>query len=133
MPRTATFAQHRDQPLAKRKFSDTLAANPDIITRGDTIRLQLSAYNTTFHLYLEPNHDFIHPTANLGDDISLDDIKAFKGVVVDENYSDRKWKRALTTSRDSKQTIEHMLHEEGVHGWARMMIEHDPEEYVCPT
>ncbi|KAF9309503.1 hypothetical protein BG003_009691 [Podila horticola] len=128
LPRTAAFAQHRDQPLAKRKISDALAANPDIIARGDTIRLQFSAYNTTFHLYLEPNHDFIHPTANLGDDISLEDIKAFKGVVVDENYSDRKWNRALTTSRDSKQTIEHMLHEEGVHGWARMMIEHDSED-----
>lgn len=31
----------------------------------------------------------------------------------------------MTTSRMEKRTIEHMLHEEGVHGWARMMIEHD--------
>jgi len=58
--------------------------------------------------------------------VDLEEIKAFRGVVIQDRYhSDRKWNRAMTTSRMEKRTIEHMLHEEGVHGWARMMIEHD--------
>ncbi|KAG0222495.1 Metallo-peptidase family M12-domain-containing protein [Mortierella sp. GBAus27b] len=114
----------RSAPLVKRGVNSQ-AARPHIITRDDTIRLQFSAYNTTFHLYLEPNTDFIHPEADLGD-LSHDDIKAFKGVVVqDEEYSNSKWKRASTTSRIAKRTVEHMLYEEGVVGWARMMVEHD--------
>ncbi|KAG0348450.1 hypothetical protein BG004_005179 [Podila humilis] len=127
LPRVAKVAQHRDQPLAKRQITSALAANPDIINHSDTVRLQFSAYNTTFHLYLEPNHHLLHPTANLGDNVSFEDIKAFKGVVIqDAHFSDQKWNRAMTTSRDSNRPIEHMLHEEGVVGWARMMIEHDP-------
>ncbi|KAG0197567.1 hypothetical protein BGX28_008973, partial [Mortierella sp. GBA30] len=126
LPRTAPYELHRDQPLAKRKVDQLLSAQPGIISREDTVRFQFSAFNTTFHLYLEPNTDFIHPEADLGPDVLLDDIKAFKGVVVqNQQYSDRKWERALTTSRIAKRTVEHMLHEEGIVGWARMMIEHD--------
>ncbi|KAF9406249.1 hypothetical protein BGZ94_003188, partial [Podila epigama] len=127
LPRTTSNTQYRNNPLAKRKTDSSLNVGPEMIVRGDTVRLQFSAYNTTFHLYLEPNHDLIHPDANLGDDMTLDDIKAFKGVVLQDNYfSDRRWDRALSTSRESSRTIEHLLHEEGVLGWARMMIEHDP-------
>ncbi|KAF9366883.1 hypothetical protein BGX34_000001 [Mortierella sp. NVP85] len=92
------------------------------------VRIQFTAYNTTFHLHLEPNLDFIHPDADLGEGVSHDDILAFKGIVVeDEFHSDRKWDRAARTSRAEKRAVEHMLYEEGVLGWARMMIEHDPE------
>ncbi|KAF9366302.1 hypothetical protein BGX34_004489 [Mortierella sp. NVP85] len=112
-------------PLAKRSGD---RASLNIISRDDTIRLQFSAFNTTFHLYLEPNTDFLHPEADLGPDLSHEDIKAFKGVVIqDEQYSDHKWNRASTTSRIAKRTVEHMLYEEGVVGWARMMIEHDDD------
>ncbi|KAF9110316.1 hypothetical protein BGX27_006498 [Mortierella sp. AM989] len=53
---------------------------------------------------------------------------AFKGIVVqDEHHSDRKWDRAARTSGTVKRSVEHMLHEDGVLGWARMMIEHDPD------
>ncbi|KAF9162040.1 hypothetical protein BGX21_011495 [Mortierella sp. AD011] len=110
-------------PLAKRNIDYS-----DIISRHDTIRLQFSAFNTTFHLYLEPNTELIHPNANLGPDVFPDDIKAFKGIVIqDEQHSDHKWHRAATTSRIAKRTVEHMLHEEGVLGWARMMVEHDAD------
>ncbi|KAF9112862.1 hypothetical protein BGX27_002663 [Mortierella sp. AM989] len=127
LPRTTS------NPLAKRNTDQKLSAYPDIISRHDTIRLQFSAFNTTFHLYLEPNADLIHPDADLGPDISHDDIKVFKGIVVqDEHHSDRKWKRATTTSRMAKRTVEHMLHEEGVLGWARMMIEHDLDSTEGP-
>ncbi|KAI7827953.1 Metallo-peptidase family M12-domain-containing protein [Gamsiella multidivaricata] len=93
------------------------------------VRIQFRAYNTTFYLHLEPNLDLIHPEADLGEGISLDEIMAFKGVVVeDEFHSDRKWDRAARTTRaETKRTVEYMLYEEGVLGWARMMIEHDPE------
>ncbi|KAG0349564.1 hypothetical protein BG004_004417 [Podila humilis] len=126
LPRKASFEHHRDQPLAKRNLESTLAANPGLISRDDTVRVQFSAYNTTFHLYLEPNHDLIHPDADLGPDVSIQDIKAFKGIVIqDAHHSERKWTRAATTSRVEKRTVEHMLYEDGVVGWARMMIEHD--------
>ncbi|KAF9388242.1 hypothetical protein CPB97_001395 [Podila verticillata] len=126
LPRKVPFELHRDQPLAKRNIAHTLGSNPDLITRDDTIRIQFSAYNTTFHLYLEPNHDLIHPDADLGPGVTIDDVKAFKGVVVqDTHHSDRKWSRAASTTRAEKRTVEHMLHEDGVVGWARMMVEHD--------
>lgn len=100
----------------------------------DTVRIQFNAFNTTFHLHLEPNLDLIHPEADLGHHsdgrpVSRHEIKAFKGIVVqDVHHSDRKWDRASRTSRAEKRTVDHMLHEEGVLGWARMMIEHDPED-----
>ncbi|KAG0084320.1 hypothetical protein BGZ93_008920 [Podila epicladia] len=118
-------------PLAKRNLA-TLA-DPDLITRDDTIRIQFTAYNTTFHLHLEPNHDLIHPDAELGPGITIGDIKAFKGVVVQDAYhSDRKWNRAASTTRAEKRTVEHMLYEDGVMGWARMMVEQDdhPNELI---
>ncbi|KAF9353917.1 hypothetical protein BGX26_008339, partial [Mortierella sp. AD094] len=95
----------------------------------DTVRIQFTAYNTTFHLHLEPNLDLIHPEADFGGhEVLRDEIMAFKGVVVrDEYHSDRKWDRAARTSRVEKRTVEHMLHEDGVLGWARMMIEYDPD------
>ncbi|KAF9938922.1 hypothetical protein BGZ65_011906, partial [Modicella reniformis] len=128
LPRSAPYALHHDQPLAKRSAEQKLSARPNIISRDDTIRLQFSAFNTTFHLYLEPNTELIHPDVDLGPDLSHEDIKAFKGVVIqDEHYSDHKWKRASTTSWIAKRTVEHMLYEQGVVGWARMMIEHDDD------
>ncbi|KAF9329823.1 hypothetical protein BGZ91_000383, partial [Linnemannia elongata] len=94
----------------------------------DIVRVQFSAYNTTFYLHLEPNTELIHPDADLGPGVSREDIKAFKGVVVqDIDHSERKWRQAATTTRAEKHTVEHMLYEEGVLGWARMMIEHDPD------
>ncbi|ORZ27671.1 Metallo-peptidase family M12-domain-containing protein [Lobosporangium transversale] len=126
LPRIASYTLHRDQPLAKRTIDQRLTASPEIITKDDTIRLQFNAFNTTFHLYLEPNTDLIHPDADLGPDNIFDDIKPFKGVVIeDQQYSDQKWKRAATTSRITKRTIEHMQYEEGIVGWARMTVEHD--------
>ncbi|GJJ69157.1 hypothetical protein EMPS_01503 [Entomortierella parvispora] len=121
LPRDATTLK-----LVKRSNTQPALAAQDGVSRHDTVRLSFSAFNTTFHLYLEPNHDFIHPEANLGEDVDLEEIKAFRGVVIQDQYhSDRKWNRAMTTSRMEKRTIEHMFHEEGVQGWARMMIEHD--------
>ncbi|KAG0055704.1 hypothetical protein BGZ83_007712 [Gryganskiella cystojenkinii] len=114
-------------PFSKR--SSFLDLAEDTVSKHDTVRLAFSAFNTTFHLYLEPNHDLIHPEATLGDDVDFDDIKAFRGVVIQDSFhADRKWNWALTTSRMEKRTIEHMLHEEGVLGWARMMIEQDDDD-----
>ncbi|KAF9429445.1 hypothetical protein BGZ76_001283 [Entomortierella beljakovae] len=115
-------------PFAKRSLNQLPSVASDIISRLDTFRIQFSAFNSTFHLYLEPNTELIHPDSDLGPNISHDDIKAFKGVVLqDEKHSDRKWERAATTSQVVKRSIEHMLHEEGVLGWARVMVEHDTD------
>ncbi|KAG0226711.1 Metallo-peptidase family M12-domain-containing protein [Mortierella sp. GBAus27b] len=111
-------------PLSKRNLDDETLQR--IVRKDDTIRIQFTAYNSTFHLHLEPNLDFIHPEADLGDGITHDQILAFKGVVVENDYhSDRKWDRAARTSKAEKRTVEHMLYEEGVLGWARMVVEHD--------
>ncbi|KAG0329085.1 hypothetical protein BGZ99_003469 [Dissophora globulifera] len=118
-------------PLSKRSSSSSSSTSSvTVVSRHDMVRIQFTAFNTTFHLHLEPNLDLIHPEADLGDDINIEDIKAFKGVVVqDAHHSDRKWDRAARTTRaeSSPRSVDYMLHEEGVLGWARMMIEHSPD------
>ncbi|KAG0267158.1 hypothetical protein BG011_008449 [Mortierella polycephala] len=114
-------------PLTKRSIDNSVP--PETVRLDDTLRLTFNAYNTTFHLHLEPNLDLIHPDVDWGNAaFSKDDIKAFKGVVVrDEFHSDQKWDRAARTSRAEKRSVEHMLYEEGVLGWARITVQHDPE------
>lgn len=129
--------KHHDQPLAKRQLDNWLKSlPPTIVQKDDHVRLALTAYNTTYYLHLEPNFDLIHPDLQLsGGGVSdaqsngHDHFKAFKGIVVqDQAISRKKWDRAKITSRSNRATVEHMLYEEGVLGWARMMIEHDEDE-----
>ncbi|KAF9979991.1 hypothetical protein BGZ75_009004 [Mortierella antarctica] len=118
---------HGAPSLAKR------SAGPSIVQQDDRVKLELSAFNRTFYLHLQPNYDLIHPQLDLSghEDLhSKDDITAFKGVVVqDEDHSRRKWDRAMSSMAvEGTDTVEHMLQEEGVLGWARMMIEHADDE-----
>lgn len=128
-----------NSPFAKR--GDTSA--PILIEKDDRIRLRFQAFNRTFFLHLEPNHDLLHPDLLAASSLSpsssrttssssvYDDIKPFKGVVVEDDYhSNQKWERAMSTNQAEEQrsTVEQMLFEEGVLGWARMMIEHDEDE-----
>ncbi|KAF9946018.1 hypothetical protein BGZ72_000759, partial [Mortierella alpina] len=128
LPRKQQDDQHGGRPsLAKR------SASPSIVQQDDRVKLELSAFNRTFYLHLQPNYDLIHPQLDLSgheDLFSVDDITAFKGVVVqDEDHSRRKWDRALSsTAAEGTGSVEHMLQEEGVLGWARMMIEHAEDE-----
>lgn len=127
--------KHHDQPFAKRQLDNWIKSlPPTIVQKDDHVRLALTAYNTTYYLHLEPNFDLIHPDLQLsGGGVSdsqsngHDHFKAFKGIVLkDRDISQKKWDRA--TSRSDRATVEHMLYEEGVLGWARMMIEHDENE-----
>ncbi|KAI1302829.1 hypothetical protein EDD11_005499 [Mortierella claussenii] len=115
-------------PLNKRSGAAAFSRT-GVISKHDVIRVQFTAFNATFHLHLEPNLDLVHPELDLGESgVSRDEILAYKGVVVQDGYhSDRKWDRAARTSRAEKRTVEHMLYEEGVLGWARMMLEQDHE------
>lgn len=133
-----------NSPFIKR--GDTSA--PDFVEKDDKIRLRFQAFNKTFFLHLEPNHDLLHPdllaagahssasdagySSRMTSSSSVyDDIKPFKGVVVEDDYhSNQKWERAMSASQAAEQrsTVEQMLFEEGVLGWARMMIEHDEDE-----
>ena len=136
-PRTPSahiIGNSNSNKLTKRSLRSTSPTPFNIIQRDDKVRLEFSAFNTTFYLHLEPNHDLIHPELDLSkhEDIdSINDIKAFKGIVVqDENTSIYKWNQDMTTTavNDASRTLEHKLYEKGVLGWARMMIEHDPKE-----
>ncbi|KAF9326399.1 hypothetical protein BG006_010165 [Podila minutissima] len=129
--------KHHDQPLAKRQLDNCrYPLPPTIIQKNDHVRLALTAYNTTYYLHLEPNFDLIHPDLHLSgggvfdsQSNGHDHFKAFKGIVVqDQDLSQRKWDQAMATSMSEKATVEHMLYEEGVLGWARMMIEHDEND-----
>ncbi|KAG0073077.1 hypothetical protein BGZ89_012145 [Linnemannia elongata] len=129
-----------NSPFAKR--GDTSA--PVLIDKDDRIRLRIQAFNKTFFLHLEPNHDLLHPdliaassfppsssSSRTASSSVYDDIKPFKGVVVEDDYhSNQKWERAMSTNQAEEQrsTVEQMLFEEGVLGWARMMIEHDEDD-----
>ncbi|KAF9969540.1 hypothetical protein BGZ73_008092 [Actinomortierella ambigua] len=123
---------HKDQPVAKRAILEARLADTSI-RYDDTLRLQLSAYNTTYYLYLEPNHDLFHSNLDLGDDMSREDIHAFRGVVLDSKQdADRHWDRIRTTSRQRDQSgraLDHMLYEEGVVGWARMVVDQDNQDH----
>ncbi|KAG0033418.1 hypothetical protein BGZ81_008504 [Podila clonocystis] len=126
-----------DQPLAKRQLDNWIKSlPPTVVQKDDHVRLALTAYNTTYYLHLEPNFDLIHPDLRIsGGGMSdsqsngHDHFKAFKGIVLqDQEMSQKKWDRAMATSRSDRATVEHMLYEEGVKGWARMMIEHDEND-----
>ncbi|KAG0286391.1 hypothetical protein BGZ96_009482 [Linnemannia gamsii] len=121
---------------------------PDFVEKDDKIRLRFQAFNKTFFLHLEPNHDLLHPdllaagahssaldagsSSRMTSSSSVyDDIKPFKGVVVEDDYhSNQKWERAMSANQavEQRSTVEQMLFEEGVLGWARMMIEHDEDD-----
>ncbi|KAF8929082.1 hypothetical protein BGZ47_001286 [Haplosporangium gracile] len=136
-----------NSPFAKREDdSYSSSSAPGYIEKDDKIRLRFQAFNKTFYLHLEPNHDLLHPdllapaaSSSLSSSAFrmtspssvYDDIKPFKGVVVEDDYhSNQKWERAMSTNQAEEQrsTVEQMLYEEGVLGWARMMIEHDEDE-----
>ncbi|KAG9064683.1 hypothetical protein KI688_002941 [Linnemannia hyalina] len=138
LPRHLHNNPSSNSPFAKR--GDTSA--PALIEKDDRIRLRFQAFNKTFFLHLEPNHDLIHPdllassfsassSRTTSSSSVYDDIKPFKGVVVEDDYhSNQKWERAMSTNQAEEQrsTVEQMLFEEGVLGWARMMIEHDEDD-----
>ncbi|KAG0224616.1 hypothetical protein BGW42_004979 [Actinomortierella wolfii] len=132
LPRVAPHDLHRDQPIAKRAILEALLSDTTI-RYDDTLRLELSAYNTTYYLYLEPNHDLFHSNLDLGEDISRKDIRAYKGVVLDSKQdADHHWDRIRTSSRrhdESGRTLEHMMYESGVVGWARMVIDQDEQDH----
>jgi hypothetical protein len=133
-----------NSPFAKRGDSSI----PEFIEKDDKIRLRFQAFNKTFFLHLEPNHDLLHPdliaaeahsspldtssSSRMTSSSSVyDDIKPFKGVVVEDDFhSNQKWERAMSANQapEQRSTVEQMLFEEGVLGWARMMIEHDEDE-----
>ncbi|KAF9934680.1 hypothetical protein FBU30_001004 [Linnemannia zychae] len=120
------------------------SSSSSLIERNDRIRLRFQAFNKTFYLHLEPNNELIQPellkplsspSSSSSRMISLasvyDDIKPFKGVVIEnDHYSNEKWERAMSPNlaEPHRPTVEQMLYEEGVLGWARMMIEHDEDD-----
>ncbi|KAK3846493.1 MAG: Metallo-peptidase family M12-domain-containing protein, partial [Linnemannia gamsii] len=126
-------------PFTKRGDPSSPTAINTLIEQKDKIRLRFQAFNKTFYLHLEPNNDLLHPdlfsssssSSRLASSSSVyDDIKPFKGVVVeDDHFSNQKWERAMSINQAEEQrsTVEQQLYEEGVLGWARMMIEHDEE------
>ncbi|KAG0276214.1 hypothetical protein BGZ95_007832 [Linnemannia exigua] len=124
--------------FTKRGDPSSSTTTHTLIEKNDKIRLRFQAFNKTFYLHLEPNNDLLHPdlfssssSSRLTSSSSVyDDIKPFKGVVVeDDHFSNQKWERAMSINQAEEQrsTVEQQLYEEGVLGWARMMIEHDEE------
>ncbi|KAG0206899.1 hypothetical protein BGX28_001768 [Mortierella sp. GBA30] len=105
-------------------------ASSSIVQQDDQVKLELLAFNRTFYLHLQPNYDLIHPSLDLSE--HEDPVKAFKGIVIaDEGHSRDKWARVMHgTAPSSMGAVEHLLLEEGVLGWARLMIEHDSESMV---
>ncbi|KAF9186872.1 hypothetical protein BGZ51_001728 [Haplosporangium sp. Z 767] len=135
----AIYNQHlRKRNLKKRNSSSRKSSDssgPAIVQKDDKLRVEFSAFNQTFYLHLEPNFDLIHPKLNLKgqkDLRSLEDIKPFKGIVLqDETLSMQKWERTMdytSTAARGPDTVEQILYEEGVVGWARMMVEHDESD-----
>lgn len=79
-------------------------------TSNDPVRLSLVAYNTTFHLQLEPNSDLFHPQAVVHHQgssrpVGNRNFMVYKGHVVDTDSLHGYPARKL--------------------GWARILIRHD--------
>ncbi|KAF9428857.1 hypothetical protein BGZ94_000743 [Podila epigama] len=144
LPRTLDHL-HKDNghPLVKRQSGNWLKSPmPIIVQRDDHLRLELRAFNQSYYLHLEPNRHLLHPDLSfIGGGVydskdhtarmNLDIFKAFKGIVIqDSSISKKKWDRSMSISQTERPSVEHMLHEEGVLGWARMTIEHDENEQV---
>ncbi|KAG0249104.1 hypothetical protein BG011_009578 [Mortierella polycephala] len=135
----AIYNQHlRKRNVKKRNSSSRKSSGGGglaIVQKDDKLRVEFTAFNQTFYLHLEPNLDLVHPKLDLmgqKDLESLEDIKPFKGIVLqDETLSMQKWKRAMDytpTAAGGPKTVEQILYEEGVVGWARMMVEHDESD-----
>ncbi|KAI8377741.1 Metallo-peptidase family M12-domain-containing protein [Radiomyces spectabilis] len=95
------------------------------IQYDDILRLAVPAFNRTFYLHLAPNLDLFHPNAVLTHDgaeypLQHHQFRIYKGVTVEAPYSDARWVADKAgVRRDDTED------DEGVTGWARMIIRHD--------
>jgi hypothetical protein len=100
------------------------------LRHDDSIRLQFSAFNTTFNLHMIPNLELFHPNAVFhlessgSQSLRHEDFRIYRGVVVDTAYSEARWTEEQTgvwRDRYSLDTDTSL----GVLGWARIVVRHD--------
>jgi hypothetical protein len=103
------------------------------LRHDDSIRLQFSAFNTTFNLHLIPNLDLFHPNAvfysessGLKESLKHEDHRIYRGVAVDAASTDARWAEEQTGVWRDRYSLENqpIL---GVLGWARIIVRHDLE------
>lgn len=100
---------------------------PKAIEHDDILRLAMSAYNRTFFLHLHPNVDLFHPNAVFtfdGKQVPLrpEEFRVYRGYVIHEFHTDQRWLADQAgVWRDDLAAEE----EEGVLGWARIVIRND--------
>ena len=109
-PRSSHYYQKRGQSAS--------TIQPKSIEQDDQLRLTLNAYNITFHLHLEPNHDLFHPEAVLhqdGNSTPMSLHKVYKGHVVHTEKTNQRWIKEKAG----------LFQEDSSLGWARILVRHD--------
>lgn len=102
------------------------------LRHDDSIRLQFSAFNTTFNLHLIPNLDLLHPNAVFHSERSgsqslrHEDYRIYRGVAVDTAFTDARWTEEQTGVWRDRYLLESET-SPGVLGWARILVRHDLE------
>ncbi|KAI9279447.1 Metallo-peptidase family M12-domain-containing protein [Umbelopsis sp. AD052] len=100
------------------------------LRHDDSIRLQFSAFGTTFNLHMIPNLDLFHPNAVFhlessgSQSLKHEDFRIYRGVVVDTAYSDARWTEEQTGVWRDRYSLD-TDNSVGVLGWARIVVRHD--------
>lgn len=113
------IAPRPDKFYAKRDLSrnpSIVPSRPSSLEHDDLVRLQLNAYNQTFHLHLEPNLDLFHP---VNSDLRPESFRIYRGHVLSESaHAKRQWEHGSAAAGDKNK-------EKGVLGWARIIVRQD--------
>ncbi|KAI8982146.1 Metallo-peptidase family M12B Reprolysin-like-domain-containing protein [Mycotypha africana] len=108
----------------KRAISPNNYFQPNLRTLeyDDSLRLTLTAFNTTVYLHLIPNLDLFHSNAVIHQQgrsvkIKPSDYRVYRGYVIEDFYSEHWWLSGLPE--------EDIIGQPGVLGWARIVIRND--------
>ncbi|CAM0142515.1 unnamed protein product [Umbelopsis sp. WA50703] len=102
------------------------------LRHDDSLRLQFSAFNSSFNLHLIPNLDLFHSNAVFHSESSgshslkHEDYRIYRGVVVNDENTDIRWTQEQTGVWRDHYSLESET-SQGILGWARIIVHHDLE------
>ncbi|KAG0169355.1 hypothetical protein DFQ30_003702 [Apophysomyces sp. BC1015] len=97
------------------------------IEHDDILRMAVNTHNQSLFLHLVPNPELFHTDAvvnldGVDEPLKHEDYRVYRGYVVDPLYSDERWIADQAGLLRDEFASEY---EEGVLGWARVLIRHD--------
>ncbi|KAM3586924.1 hypothetical protein VKS41_001973 [Umbelopsis sp. WA50703] len=108
------------------------------LRHDDSLRLQFSAFNSSFNLHLIPNLDLFHSNAVFHSESSgshslkHEDYRIYRGVVVNDENTDIRWTQEQTGVWRDHYSLESET-SQGILGWARIIVHHDLDQTPHPV